>query len=160
MVSDNNCYCTVDGVIYSKDKTRTISFPSSKNNLSCTILDSATVIGDATFAYNIHIQSVTIPDSVTLIEEMAFYRCESLETVVMSKNLTAIGLESFEYCNSLTTISLPKSITTIDRYAFSNCDKLETIVFDGTMDEWNAKCFDLCFFSNKPIISCADGDIE
>ncbi len=76
----NPNYCSVDGVLFNKDKTTLIQCPGGKAG-AYTIPDSVTTIGDSAFYYCTSLTSVTIGDSVTSIGYRAFYDCDSLTNV-------------------------------------------------------------------------------
>jgi len=77
---NNENFCDIDGVLFNKDKTSLIAFPSGKAE-SYTIPDSAERIGVNAFSRNNMIKSVTVPKSVTMIDAGAFGYCSSLETL-------------------------------------------------------------------------------
>ena len=81
-VSDtNNDYCSVDGVLFNKDKTELVCYSMGKKETSYIIPNSVTEIGIYAFYACASLESVTIPDGVTTIDLGAFENCTSLETV-------------------------------------------------------------------------------
>lgn len=73
-VADNNSvYCSVDGVLYSKDMTKLIKYPSAKTDVSFQIPESVSVVNDEAFRGCKFTISLTIPKSVTYIGKEAFY---------------------------------------------------------------------------------------
>lgn len=48
----NKNYCSVDGILFSKDKTELIQYPGAKENLSYTIPDSVERIAEGAFVSN------------------------------------------------------------------------------------------------------------
>ena len=77
----NSNYCSVDGVLFNKDKTTLIQYPGGKQG-AYTIPNSVTSIGYEAFA-GCSVTSVTIPNSVTSIEEYAFEGCTGLTSVTI-----------------------------------------------------------------------------
>ncbi|MBN2108450.1 MAG: leucine-rich repeat domain-containing protein [Deltaproteobacteria bacterium] len=61
----NTAYSSQDGVLFSKDKTALIQYPSGKNDVEFIIPEGVTSIGDGAFYQCNGLISVTIPDSVT-----------------------------------------------------------------------------------------------
>lgn len=103
--SDNENYVSVDGVLYNKDKTVLIAYPSGKTE-----------------------SSFTVPDTVTQISTGAFSGAVNLTEVILSKNLKVIGEKSFENCSGLLEIEIPSSVSKIDNSAFRSCTSLQEVV--------------------------------
>ena len=81
-VSDNNKnYSSIDGVLFNKDKTVIIQYPSKKDGTSYAIPNSVTSIGRFAFSDCSSLTSITIPDSVTSIGNYAFASCSSLTNI-------------------------------------------------------------------------------
>ena len=92
-------YCSVDGVLFNKDKTTLIQCPAGKTLTAYSIPDSVTSIGDYAFYYCTSLTSVTIPDSVTSIGDYAFLSCDQLTDVWYTgsetdRNAITIGSEN------------------------------------------------------------------
>ena len=79
MVDENNPYfCSVDGVVYSKDMTKLVYCPATK--VSIEIPETVTTIAHGSF-WNGQLTSIVIPQSVTAIEQDAFANCYALKNV-------------------------------------------------------------------------------
>jgi hypothetical protein len=90
--SENPSYTSVDGVLFSKDKTVLVSYPAGKGTV------------------------YTIPDGVTTIAPYACDNCQ-LEQVIFPASLGVIGKSAFAD-NHLTGVTLPPGVKTIDNFAF------------------------------------------
>ena len=147
----NENYTTVDGVLYSKDKTVLVSYPIGNERASFTTPSTLTKIMSNTFVYSKNLKEVTlneglkevpysafqsskivsvnIPASVTKIESFAFKDCYDLQTVTIAdgSKLESISMYAFESCKSLKQIELPEGLKTIDTRAFQNCAKLSKV---------------------------------
>lgn len=77
---NNEYYCSVDGVLYSKDKKTLIEFPAGKAT-TYSVLDGTTLIGDAAFANCDKLTEVRIPLSVTEIGYNPFRYCSQLKQI-------------------------------------------------------------------------------
>lgn len=78
IVSDENgVYCSVDGVLFTKDMSELVLFPVGKSG-SYTIPDGVTGIRSTVFSGCTGLTAVTIPDSVKKIWGRAFYGCTGL----------------------------------------------------------------------------------
>ncbi len=130
-VEENNPnYCSVDGVLFNKDKTILIQYPANKNSKSYVIPDSVTSIADYAFEGCTNLTSVILPESVTNIGVYSFSGCTNLASIVIPNSVTNIGYDAFCNCTSLTSITIPDSVTKIGVYAFSDCSKLTSIDVD------------------------------
>ena len=108
VASDNSNYCSVDGVLFNKDKTTLIEYPGGKQG-----------------AY-------TIPNSVTSIGETAFYGCTGLTSVTIGNSVTSIGNQAFNKCSGLTSVTIPNSVTSIGEAAFYGCSGLTSVTCFAT----------------------------
>ena len=80
----NEDYCTVDGVLFNKNKTALVSYPAGKTAESYEIPNGVTTVTYGTFASCWNLKSVSIPTSVTSIQEFAFNGCDNLRDVYYS----------------------------------------------------------------------------
>ncbi len=94
-VGDNNPnYCSVDGVLFSKDKSELKQYPSGKQE-----------------------ETYTVPDLVTRIGNSAFGGSKLTDIPTM-KNVTEFGNNAFSRCLGLTSITIPSCITSADYCTF------------------------------------------
>ena len=168
--SDNPQYSSENGVLFNKDKTELIKYPTGKADTAysipstvtrigdrafsyCTSLtsidipDSVTSIGSSAFEYCTALTYVTIPDGVTSIETWAFSHCTSLTSVRIPNGVTRIPHQVFEGCTALTSAIIPKSVTSIEESAFMDCDNLTIYGLAGTTAEMFAKQTGIPFVS-------------
>lgn len=140
----NECFCDVDGVIYSKDMKTLLFYPAAKDLTIAkdsegkdikvsqyTIPDGVEIIRSKAFYKCNALTKVEIPATVTKIEEKAFFRCERLEEITLPSALEFIGKDAFSYCYGLKEINIPASVKQIDEYAFYNCTNLLTVNVDN-----------------------------
>ena len=127
-VSENNKnYCSVDGVLFNKDKTELIQYPRKKEGTNYKIPNSVTSIGYNAFYGCSSLTSITIPNGVTSIGDYAFYECDSLTSITIPNGVTSIEYSAFYGCSSLTNITILGSVTSIGDYAFFSCSSLTSI---------------------------------
>ncbi len=93
VADDNATFSTIDGVLFSKDKTKLIVYPAGKEGTSYAIPDGVVTIGECVFAYLGTLKSITIPGSVTTIKGGAFDWCTGLEEL-SCKAVTPPSIES------------------------------------------------------------------
>ena len=148
-VSDNNkACCSVDGVLFNKDKTKLICYPDKKAGAKYSIPDSVVTIGKCAFAGNKSIESIEIPDSVQEICDRAFLSCTKLKDINIPDSVVLIedgdGAGIFSYCTSLTNITIPNSITTIPWYTFSGCTGLTDVTIPNSVNTIGCGAFSGC----------------
>lgn len=115
VAKNNKKYCSVDGVLFNKNKTEIIYYPQNKEGTTYTIPNSVKKIGNYAFGAS-PFSEITIPDSVTEIGDEAFCS-SSIKNIKLSNNLKSIGARAF-YDTYLDGIEFPDSLTTIGEKAF------------------------------------------
>lgn len=132
--SDNKNYCSDEGVLFSKDKTRLIKYPAGKINKDYNIPNGVLHIEDGAFENCRYLASVIIPDGITEIGGYdVFFGCKSLVSVSIPESVTRIGFKAFSMCESLVSVSIPESVTEIDNVAFSGCKSLVSVNIPGNV---------------------------
>jgi hypothetical protein len=122
--ADNQHYSSVDGVLYSKDVSTLLWFPSKREG-EFTIPETVNYIDEEAF-YECALSKVVMP-SVIGIGKLAFASCYELSSVTLSQSLIEIGESAFEGCSALSSIEIPASVTKIGASAFHLCDLLPEI---------------------------------
>lgn len=131
------------GVLFNKDMTTLIKYPTGNSRTSYIIPDGVTSIGNHSF-YECALTSVTIPASVTSIDDYAFYMCSSLTEVAFPDAVTSIGNYSFYLCTGLTSVNIPTSVTSIGKYAFSGCTGLTSVTIAARVTDMGDYAFREC----------------
>lgn len=139
--ADNPYFCSVDGVLYNKDKTELIFYPNAKTALvkdesgavvgggELVLPDSVVSIRDNAFYLCTNLYAVTLNNGLKSIGNKAFLKCENLQEIKFPDTLEEIGTDAFSYCNSLKTVEIPSSVKSIGDYAFfSTASQVEKIV--------------------------------
>ena len=103
--------CSVDGVLFSKDKTQLYCYPAGKKQKRYDVPEGVTWTGGDAFAYNPYLETVTVPNSVTQMCFGAFSNCANLKSVMLSESLTYIEAFSFEKCTSLKFLEIPEIVS-------------------------------------------------
>lgn len=103
VAAGNANYTSVGGVLFSKDKTKIVTYPYVKT-------------GD-----------YTIPAGVTEILPYAFYGCRNLPSVTIPEGVETIGEAAFEGCEMLKEINVPASVKRLENTAFGQCRELTAI---------------------------------
>ena len=100
----NPVFCSIDGVLFDKDKSELIFYPRNK--------------GKTDYA---------VPDGIKFIKPYAFYQCNWLVNIVLPEGLENIDNHAFAGCEGLKAIKLPMSLQFIGEHAFEDCSSLETV---------------------------------
>ena len=140
---ENSTFSSNEGVLFSKDKTILVTFPSSKSQ-SYTVPNSVISIGNKAFAGCSGLKSVSIPNSVTSIGGYAFSGCSGLTSVTIPNSVTSIGGGAFYYCIVLTSVTIPNSVTSIGSYAFCYCRGLTSVTIPNSVTSIGDHAFDGC----------------
>ena len=102
---ENEHFSAIDGILFSKDKTKLIKYPSAKTGTSYTIPNTVKVISTVALADNENLTEVILPDSVTDIKEYAFAG-SAIKTITIPSSVTNIEEGAFSYCADLTEINV------------------------------------------------------
>ncbi len=131
--TNNPAYCSDNGVLFNKEKTRLIQYPAGRRG-SYKIPEGVRSIEWAAFADASHVTRVTIPGSVTNIEDAAFVSCPRLVRINIPDGVRSIGRIAFYSCGRLPEIAIPASVRSIGWCAFYMCANLERISVDPGND--------------------------
>ena len=156
-VDENNpYYSAIDGVIFSKDLSTLVAFPTAYSNKHYVVPLGTKVIGFAAFMDS-HIESVELPDGLIRIEadafqgsdirrldmpdsivsvgELAFRFCMNLENIRLSNKLSSLPQQLFSGCPKLRDLNVPSSVKTIYYSAIAWCDGLENLYLQDGLEE-------------------------
>lgn len=124
---DNDYYCSIDGVLFTKDKWTLIKYPPQKPDSEYNIPYGVGVIYNRAFEECENLVTVNMPDTVLWIGSYCFWFCPSLVNINFGDNVEYIGMGSFYGCSSLKNITIPQSVSSIGEMAFYLCRSLEKI---------------------------------
>ena len=108
--ADSQHFTADNGILYSKDMTRLIAYPTSKSETD-----------------------FVVPNEVQTIDASAFRYCIGLRgTLTLSPNLTTVGESAFDGCSNLSgVLTIPASLTSIGPSAFMSGKFAEFVVASG-----------------------------
>ncbi len=161
VAADNPSYCSVDGVLYNKDKTELIQVPGAKTELQ--LPEGMTSLeGYGLFSNCDALTCVRIPETLTDIEDGVFDRCKSLAALdVASNNPKYTSEDGILFSKDKTTllrcpaakstVSIPHSTTTIGSSAFSNCTLLKQVTIPNRVTSIEPDAFDGCALTSVTI---------
>jgi len=143
VAAGNTSYCSVDGVLFSADKTVLVKYPMAKEGSSYTIPAGVTELGDHCFSDSI-LENVVIPDGVTMIGRSAFDDCAELTALSLPEGVTSIGSDAFSFCYALADIDIPSTVTSIGSWAFCYCTSLTEIEIPSSVTSLDTAVFQGC----------------
>jgi uncharacterized RDD family membrane protein YckC len=119
--SENEAYCSIDGVLFNKERTHLLHYPPMKP-----------------------VNTYEIPSGVTTVSNGAFYGAKQLKVVEVPDTVTVLGVGAFSSCSSLEAISIPVNVTEIDEGTFSDCENLRIVVIPPSVKSIGARAFMYC----------------
>lgn len=144
----NPNFCAIDGVLFTKDKRKVLHYPASKQGVSYTLPDEATVMsGNWPFYQAQYLEVVDINHVTTVedyidhyfggasVESTLFLICDKLSEIKVAEDNTAFSsvdgvlynkqkdrLEAYPAGNKRETYTIPEGVTSV-RYAAFNWGK-------------------------------------
>lgn len=164
VAEDNDEYCSVDGVLFSKDKTELVKYPAGSDRKEYTIPEGVEMIQEEAFAQNGYLESVVIPEGVTDIYSYAFVNCVSLAEVTLPKSVVYMGSDAFtgtellrkqdgvkyvgdwavSCSDSLTSADIKDGTRMIDDYAFYGSMELTAVTIPDSVTTIGNSAFSNC----------------
>ena len=135
--TSNPNFSSQDGILYNKNKTELVAYPSHKNNTVYTMPNSVKTVKDVAFYMNGYLTTVNLSTSITELPEYAFSGCINLSTINNLNNVTKYG----DYClgaTAISSITLSANVTEVSALSFLNCEKLTTINVDGNNSKYTS----------------------
>ncbi len=123
----NKFFKSLDSVLFNKNKSSLICYPSQTGDKSYTIPDSVTIISDWAFCECAKLEKIIIPDSVNEIGEGAFYSCTAVKELVLPDSVTRIDDIAFRGCTALKRITIPDSVKEFGWGVFNGCDDVTVV---------------------------------
>jgi len=163
--SANAVYSSTDGVLFNKEQTILMQFPSGKSG-SYSIPSSVTNLADEAFGLSAYSQypfpynvcagltNLIVPGSIVDLSVGAFSHCTGLMRVTLLNGVTSIGTNAFSWCVNLANITLPNSITSIGDTAFYY-NGLINVTIPKSVTNFGVGVFAVC--TNLTTVSIQDG---
>ena len=126
VADDNAYYCSVDGVLFNKDKTALIQYPAASS-----------------------VTEYTVPSTVKAIREFAFENAGNLTTVTFSEGLETIGYGAFNNCTGINSVNLPESVVNIGVNSFCDCSALGTVSLKSAIEFLGGGAFSNTAYYNE-----------
>ncbi|KAH0791370.1 leucine-rich repeat protein [Histomonas meleagridis] len=136
-----------DGILYNKDLTLIICYPSGIPSKSFNVPSSITTICNYSFNGCRNLTNVNIGENVIQIEQYGFSDCIALTTVTFPHEgkLKTINRYAFAYCDSLSSISIPNTVEMLGSAVFFSCGQLEKVSLPSDIETINSFTFTNCY---------------
>lgn len=155
---DNEYFCSVDGVLFTKDMTRLVRYPAAKSGDEYVIPETVEVIGENAFNYAVAVKTLTIPKGVTAIENNAFFRSEGIERVNIESlenwckisfgniSTSPVSGDAILYVNGkeIKHLVIPEGVTEIAPYAFNLYGNLQSVTIPKDVEIIGECAFRYC----------------
>lgn len=100
VAEDNPNYRSIDGVLFNKDVTCLIYYPSAKKTKEYILPGSVDTVARGSFRCD-HLKKVFIPSEVRKIEKLTFVGCEQLEEIIIVNSSVDVWPFGFHACRNL-----------------------------------------------------------
>ena len=117
---ENPDLASVDGVLFSRDMTRLLTYPAGRPDEAYVIPDTVTDISSGAFNGAANVQTVTFPGSVKSAGFGYYEGLSSLKKVVLLDGVETIAEEAFAGCDALEEVVFPETLRTIKAFAFQD----------------------------------------
>ena len=154
---DNPWFCSVDGVVYTKDQKELVFYPPGKDDEEFVIPEGCSVIDRYAFADCENLKRIIVPSTVTDISYESILLCKGLVGVfVDERNATFSSIDGNLYskdgekflrlCVSVENINLtlPDGVVEIADGAAYGCDNLFTIKLPESLTSIGKSSFSNC----------------
>lgn len=154
---NNNIFCSLDGVLFNKEKTNLIKYPSGKKQEKYTINNEILKISENAFENCGYLIELTIPESVKYMGEWVISGSEKLKNINVSESnvnyCSVDGVLFNKNCTKLlkypigkteTEYTIKDSVTNIGAGAFAGCYVLESVTLPDKINNIGEHAFNNC----------------
>lgn len=147
---DNQNYSTKDGVLFSKDETNLVCYPSGKYGETYRVPDSVGYIFEYAFLNSTQLSSIIVSDDNEAFSSLSgvlynkdkttliTYPAGKIGSCTIPNTVTDVRYGSFANCKGLTSITIPSSVSYLPYFTFATCTALADVYYGGTKDQWNS----------------------
>ena len=127
VASDNRSFCSVDGVLYNKKKTKLLFCPTKKAG-AVKVEDGTTSIVAGAFQDCKELTQITLPKTLEKIGRVAFIGCTTLKAVSVPGTVSQIGENAFRHCSALSELTMNEGIVKIGVGAFMETALIKVVL--------------------------------
>ncbi len=120
---DNKVFASIDGVLYSKDQTELLCYPSGREEEYFTVPATVKTICSKAFSFNKNLKQAILPEGLIKLESEAFTNCSELTAIAIPSTVTKFYPDTFlnlEMLSSLTVSPDNRSYRSVDGVVFNH----------------------------------------
>ena len=157
-VADGNAnFCSVNGILFNKDRSELLVYPGGKAADSYRIPDTVIHIGESAFYGCTRLKTVSIPASVSGVGRCAFGGISLKEILVDEQNAAFCSTDGVLFDKGKTELirypagkvatsyQIPTSVTSVSDGAFTYCCHLKTIAIPKGITKFTDWVFMCCY---------------
>ena len=141
---DNPAMCSVDGVLFNKDRTKLYAYPGGAKREKYVVPETVAGIEMDAFSGNKYIKSIEVTNNSATLSGGVFASCSNLEEVILPENLTYISAFMFQNCTSLKSITIPSGVKGMGEQVFFGCSSLTSVTLPEGIQELGSLTFMNC----------------
>ena len=150
VAEDNTAFCSIDGVLFTKDKTTLIQFPIAKTTAYAVPEGTKTIGRDAFFKSKL--ESITLPSSLRELGYDAFGASKDLGRLIIPEGVTTIGDYILDQCYAIKVLHIPGSVTSIGQKICGSSNSITDVYCDiQNPFEINSNCFTTTAYTNATL---------
>ena len=132
--NSNSTFCTVDGVMYSKDKKKLLHYPAAKPESNFTLPSTVNTLGYGAFERNKYLETINGLTQIKHLESMVTFSSTLKLKEVDLSGLTDTTLEAytFQYSTGIEKVTLSSSTQYISFGCFRGLTNLKEVHFKTT----------------------------
>lgn len=115
---DNDFYCDIGGVLFSKDGTNLLNYPIGSPATEYTIPSSTKILEDHSFTCAENLEKVNFNEGLERINDEVFNSCYKLKEAILPNGLKHIGAGAFQDCTNFEYVFIPDSVEHVGGVAF------------------------------------------
>ncbi len=143
LAEENENYKLSNGVLYNKEMTVLIKYPSGRLDETCLVQEGVISIDAGAFSMSRNLAYVFLPNSLRSIGTEAFAGCILLN-VDLPEKLIELNSYAFANCYSMREIIIPAGVSSIGEGAFSGCETAKKLIVKGSVKEIGYAAFSNC----------------
>ena len=129
----NTVFAAVDGVLFSKDMTTLIHYPTGKANKNYTVPESVTTISECAFR-GAQFSTIQLPSNLTSIGDTAFSGCGNMTTLTIPAGVKVLSENCLFNCPSLASLTLPEGLVVLEESSLAHCGSLTSLVLPESLE--------------------------